>query len=98
MTEYQAYLQEREIDHLGQLLAQVENSSDKFRTLDPSYADKCMALVNVYRAHRVIDYRTAYVGVTRLGACLDGWARRVCSHNVVSLQQRMAAQRIAEGC
>jgi hypothetical protein len=87
----------RELDHLGWLMAQVEHSSEKFQYLDPDFAGACLALVASYRAREITDYRTAYVGVTRMGACLDGWSRRVCNHRVVSLQQRMAAQRVAEG-
>lgn len=87
----------RELDHLGWLMNQVEHSSEKYRYLDAGYADACLQLVATYRAQEITDYRTAYVGVTRMGACIDGWARRVVSHNVVGIQQRMAAQRIAEG-
>ena len=87
---------ERELDHLGWLMAQVEHSSEKFRTLDPAYADACLRLVGIYRSHPVTSLRDACVGVTRMGACIDGWSRRVCNHKVVSLQQRMAAQRVAE--
>lgn len=92
MTAY-----ERELDHLGWLMAQVEHSSEKFRALDEKYAAACEQLVAIYRAHPVTSGRDAYVGVTRMGACIDGWSRRVCNHKVVSLQQRMAAQRVADG-
>ena len=86
----------REVDHLGWLMSQVEHSSEKYQYLDPAYAKACLALVASYREQQVTTYRVAYVGVTRMGACVDGWSRRICSHHIVSLQQRMAAQRLSD--